>query len=204
VITEQEALRLKRAQNGDAAAFEEFVRENEKTVYRLALRTLGSREDAEDAAQETFLKAFASLRAFRGESSVKVWLCRIARNVCIDALRRRRETVSLTTEDESGETAEREIADMRADPAGIAERRDLQERVAAAVRLLPAEQREAFLLRAVAGCSYEEIAATLDTDLGTVKSRIFRARKKLAGILAETGNFSPPPASKRMKEGERA
>ena len=66
------------------------------------------------------------------------------------------------------------------------------------------QQREAFLLRAVAGCSYEEIAATLDTDLGTVKSRIFRARKKLAGILAETGNFSPPPASKRMKEGERA
>ena len=82
------------AQSGDSAAFEAIVRAHEATVYRLALRQLGSREDAEDAAQEVFLKAYTGLQSFRGDSKLSVWLYRITSNVCIDLLRRRRETVS--------------------------------------------------------------------------------------------------------------
>jgi len=202
-MTRQEELELlNRAQKGDVAAFEEIVRTHEKTVYNLALRTLGSCEDAEDAVQEVFLKAYTSLKSFRGESKISVWLYRITNNVCIDALRRRRTTVSLTgAEDDSGEAGELELPDDRFDPAAIAEQTDLREQVGKALQKLPAEQREAFLLRTVAQQSYEEIAATLGIDLGTVKSRIFRARKKLCTLLSDSGNFSAGDASNKTEGG---
>jgi RNA polymerase sigma-70 factor (ECF subfamily) len=204
LITEHEQLLLRRAQGGDEAAFEEIVRANEAVVYNLALRALGNREDAEDAAQEVFLRAFRSLKHFRGESSIRVWLCSVARTVCIDALRRRRGSERLTAEDADGNETELEIPDERFDPAVIAERKDRREQLAAALNLLPQEQREALLLCAVADLSYAEIAGMLSVDLGTVKSRIFRARKKLCAILSRDGNFSAAPASKEAEEGERA
>ena len=113
-MTSQEELELlRRAQRGDSAAFEEIVRAHEATVYHLALRQLGSREDAEDAAQEVFLKAYTGLQSFRGESKLSVWLYRITSNVCIDLLRRRKETVSLSAENEEGEPLELELPDER-------------------------------------------------------------------------------------------
>ena len=176
---EEERELLTRAQKGDSAAFEEIVRAHEATVFHLALRQLGNREDAEDAAQEVFLKAYTGLSSFRAESKLSVWLYRITSNVCTDFLRRRRETVSLSQENEDGEPLELELPDERFDPA-----------------------REILLLRELGGQSYEEIAATLEIDLGTVKSRIFRARKKLCALLE--GNFSGDSASKEKKGGERA
>ena len=201
---EEELTLLQRAQKDDMDAFETIVRAHEKTVYNLALRALGNPEDAEDAAQEVFLKAYTSIKSFRGESKISVWLYRITNNVCIDLLRKRKDTVSLSTEDADGEAAEFEIADTGFDPAAIAERNDLKERLAEAVQLLPQEQREAFLLRVVAEQSYEEIAATLGVDLGTVKSRIFRARKKLCALLSDGGNFSPGGASNDKEGGVQA
>ena len=104
----------------------------------------------------------------------------------------------------AGADTEIEIADETFDPAAIAERADLKARVGEAVRLLPQEQREAFLLRVVAEQSYEEIAATLGVDLGTVKSRIYRARRRLCVLLSENGNFSPGDASNDREGGVQA
>ena len=199
---EEERELLSRAQKGDSAAFESIVRAHEATVFHLALRQLGNREDAEDAAQEVFLKAYTCLSSFRAESKLSVWLYRITSNVCTDFLRRRRETVSLSREDEDGEPMELELPDERVDPAALAERKDLREQVGKALQALPPDAREILLLRELGGQSYEEIADTLEIDLGTVKSRIFRARKKLCALLE--GNFSGDSASKEKKGGERA
>ena len=199
---EEERELLSRAQKGDSAAFESIVRAHEATVFHLALRQLGNREDAEDAAQEAFLKAYTALASFRGDSRLSVWLYRITNNVCIDFLRRRRETVSLSQENEDGEPLELELPDERFDPAALAERKDLREQVGKALQALPPDAREILLLRELGGQSYEEIAETLSLDLGTVKSRIFRARKKLCALLE--GNFSGDSASKEKKGGERA
>lgn len=200
---EDELALLRRAQGGDLAAFEEIVRVHEKVVYHMALQTLGNREDAEDAAQDVFLKAYTSLKSFRGDSKISVWLYRITNNVCIDMLRRRKDAVSLSGDD-GEEGGEVELPDDSCDPADLAQRRDLQERLAAALQHLPQDQREAFLMRAVAELSYDEIAQTLGLDLGTVKSRIFRARKKLCEILEKNGNFSPSAASKKKEGGVKA
>ena len=171
---EEELSLLQRAQKDDINAFEAIVRAHEKTVYNLALRTLGNPEDAEDAAQEVFLKAYTSIKSFRSESRISVWLYRITNNVCIDLLRKRKDTVSLSTEDAEGAETEIEIADETFDPAAIAERADLKAHLGEAVKLLPQEQREAFLLRVVAEQSYEEIAATpqrLRPSSGRTKKR---------------------------------
>lgn len=194
---------LQRARKGDSAAFEEIVRAYEKTVYNLALRTLGNREDAEDAVQETFLKAYTALPGFRGESKLSVWLYRIASNVCTDALRRRRETVSLSAETEDGER-EVEIADLRFDPAAAAEKNALRTAVREAMNALPDASRRVLLLRELGGLSYDEIARTLEIDVGTVKSRIFRGRKKLCVLLAQNGNFFRFAASNSSEEGDQA
>ena len=198
---EEERSVLERARRGDAGAFEEIVRENEQTVYRLALRQLGNREDAEDAAQEVFLKAFTGLSSFRGESKISVWLYRITCNVCTDVLRKRRDSVSLSVETEEGEL-ELELPDERFDPVALTERSDLRAQVGEALKKLPADGREILLLREIGGQSYEEIAETLSLDIGTVKSRIFRARKKLCALLA--GNISDESPSNDGKGGVKA
>ena len=198
---EEERSILERAKRGDAAAFEALVRENEKTVYLLALRQLGNREDAEDAAQEVFLKAFTGLGSFRGESKISVWLYRITCNVCTDVLRRRKESVSLSAETEEGE-AELALPDERFDPVALTERKDLREQVGAALEKLPEDARRILLLREIGGQSYEEIAQTLELDIGTVKSRIFRARKKLCALLQ--GNILTEAPSKETKGGVQA
>ena len=198
---EREQLLLRKARSGDADAFEEIVRENEKTVYSLSLRHLGNPQDAEDAAQEVFLKAYSGLQRFRGDAKLSVWLYRITCNVCTDMLRRRKEIVSLSAEKEDG-TPALELSDERFDPAAIAERSELREKVGEALTMLPEEARRILLLREIAGQSYEEIARTLELDMGTVKSRIFRARKRLCVLLQ--GNISDEAASKNAEGGVQA
>ena len=113
-MTREEELRLvRRVQSGEADAFEELVKAHEKPVYNLALRLVGNPQDAEDMAQEAFLKVYRSLPEFRGESKFSVWLYRIVSNVCLDHLRRqgRRPASSLTTEDEDGEEQQWDVPD---------------------------------------------------------------------------------------------
>lgn len=195
---------VRKAAAGDRDAFEAIVLANEKPLYNLALRTLRQPEDAADAVQETFLKAYTGLSSFRGDSKLSVWLYRIMSNVCVDALRRRRETLSLSVEDGEGTATELELPDERFDPARIAEQNDLRDRVREAVERLPEDFRRPLLLREFGELSYEEIAGVLDLPAATVKTRIFRARKKLCALLAADGNFSGAAASKASEGGERA
>ena len=201
---EQELAVIRRVQRGDANAFEYLVAAYEKNVYNLALRMTGNPEDAEDMAQEAFLKAYSSLDSFRGDSKFSVWLYRIVSNTCLDFLRvrsRRRET-SLEREDEGAGTGQQEIPDDSLSPERLFERKLTRESVQRGLMSLPEDQRKILLLREIEGLSYEEIAHVLSLESGTVKSRIFRARRRLCVFLASDGNISTPVSSKRSGGGE--
>ena len=203
-MTQEEELQLIRlVLAGETEAFEALVRAHEKNVYNLALRMTGDPQDAEDMAQEAFLKAYRSLGDFRSESRFSVWLYRIVSNVCLDFLRRRsrRPSVSLTTEDDEGEELQRDVPDERFSPETLLERRLTREAVREGLRELPEEQRQILLLREIEGLSYEEIGEILDLEPGTVKSRIFRARKRLCAFLLREGNIPDEFTSKSARGG---
>ncbi|MBP3538247.1 MAG: sigma-70 family RNA polymerase sigma factor, partial [Oscillospiraceae bacterium] len=115
---EQENAVVRAVLNGDVNAFEMLVREYEKNVYNLALRMVGNSEDAADMSQEAFIKAYNSLDSFRGDSKFSVWLYRIVSNVCLDFIRsrKRKQTVSLSMEDDNGDDVELDIADDTQSP----------------------------------------------------------------------------------------
>ncbi|MBR3474738.1 MAG: sigma-70 family RNA polymerase sigma factor [Oscillospiraceae bacterium] len=177
----------------------------EKNVFNVALQMTGNREDAQDMAQEAFLKAYTSLSSFRGDSRFSSWLYRIVSNVCLDYLRRqnRRPKSSLTVEDDEGETVELDIPDESQSPEALLERKLTREAVRRGLRELPPEQRQILLLREIQGLSYDEIAEAMDLEPGTVKSRIFRARKKLCAFLLQDGNI-PDSISSRSPRGSDA
>lgn len=200
---EEEAGIIERVQNGDADAFEGLVTAYERNVYNLALRMTGNSEDAADMSQEAFLKAYNSLQSFRGESKFSVWLYRIVSNVCLDFLRRksRRQAVSLSMEDEGGEEVQLELPDESQSPETLLERSMTREAVRRGLEALPAEQRQILLLREIQGLSYDEIALALELETGTVKSRIFRARKRLCAFLLRDGNIPDPVSSSKQRGG---
>ncbi len=201
---EEEIKIIKKAQKGDSSAFEELVRAHEGFVYNLALRSLRSQEDAMDAAQEVFIKAWTSLGSFRGDSKFSVWLYRITGNVCTDMLRKKRgDVISLSFVDNEGSESELEIADSAPTPQEALEQGERSAALMKALDSLPIDYRRVLMLRESGGMSYEEIAMALNLDIGTVKSRIFRARKKLCEILSNDGNFSDYTSSKTRKGGEQ-
>lgn len=203
MANEEERMLIAQAQKGDRYAFETIVYAYERTLYNYALRMLGGPEDAADAVQEAFLKAYAGLPAFRGESRLSTWLFRILNNVCVDMLRARRETVSLTAETKDGDLVDMNLPDERFNPARLVQQKELREHVRAAVERLPEEFRAPLLLREFGGQSYAEIAETMALDPGTVKTRIFGARKKLCALLAGYGNFLGKIPSKNTEGGVR-
>lgn len=188
------------ARAGDQAAFAELIHLYEKRVLALAGRMCRNPEDAAEAAQEAFFAAWQGLKSFRGESSFSTWLYRLTSNACVDLLRRegrRQGTVSL---DDEGP----DIPGQIPSPQEEAERRELREKIEAGLRALPPEYRAVLVLREIHQLRYEEIAQALGLDVGTVKSRISRGRKRLRSFLLEYGNFSSPPSSKETgKEGRR-
>lgn len=201
---EQENLIVQQVLDGDTNAFEELVLEYEKKVYNVALRMVNNQEDAEDITQEAFIKAYNSLSGFRGDSKFSVWLTRIVSNMCLDLIRSRgrRPTISLSVEDEDGENVELEISDMRQSPETLMDQQLTKESVRRGLKQLPDEYREILLLREIQGLSYEEISAALDLEVGTVKSRIYRGRKKLCDYLIKDGNIPDFTSSVKMRGGE--
>ncbi len=179
-VQRQKDMRIAQAQQGDLTAFEELVREHERKIYNLCFSTMGSAEDAADMAQETLLKAWRALQRFDGRSSLGTWLYRIAVNTCLDELRRRknRTTVSIQNLAEKGWEPEDDGGDF-------VERSIQREEVRQALRELPDDYRTVLILRDIQGFSYDEIAAILSCPVGTVRSRLNRARgnmvKKLSG-----------------------
>ena len=193
---------IKSVLEGDVNAFEQLVTKYEKTVYNLALRMTGNAEDAADMMQEAFLKAYRSLKNFRGDSKFSVWLYRIVSNVCLDFLRSksRKPTVSLTAENDEGEETEIEVADLAPNPEECLMSSLTKDAINRGLKALPPEQREILLLREVSGLSYEEISEALGLELSTVKTRIFRGRKRLAAFLINDGNIPEKYASKKTEE----
>ena len=201
---EQEAAIVRKVLGGDANAFETLVLEYEKNVYNIALRMTGNSEDAADMTQEAFIKAYNSLQSFRGDSKFSVWLYRIVSNVCLDFLRskNRRPTVSLSVEDDDGEDAQLDVADESQSPELLLDRKLTRDSVRRGLASLPPDYRQILLLREIQGLSYDEIAQALSLEVGTVKSRIFRARKRLCTFLIDDGNISDFSSSGKMKGGE--
>ena len=179
--------------DGDLDRFEELVHAYEKGIYNLCLRMLGDEQDALDATQEAFFKAFRALSSFRGDSRFSTWLYRLAGNVCLDMLRRRPAVPTLSMDDDDAPLF---LADDSPSPEDLLERREIHRAVSDALAAMPPEFRQAVVLRDVNGLSYEEIADVTGLEAGTVKSRIYRARKKLAAVLLAGGNFSVPQTSK--------
>ena len=202
---EQEAMIVQRIIGGETEAFELLVLEYQKNVYNVALRITGNAEDAADMAQEAFIKAFNSISSFKGDSRFSVWLYRIVSNVSVDFLRSkaRRPSSSLSIENEEGETVELEIADESLSPEKLLETKLSSQAVRRGLDSLPEDYRQILLLREIQGLSYDEIAQILDIEIGTVKSRIFRARKKLCAYLIKDGNIPDFVSSGIIEGGER-
>ena len=194
---------IERVLGGDVNAFEELVLRYEGTVYSLALRMVSNREDAADMTQEAFIKAYNSLPSFRGDSRFSSWLYRIASNVCLDFLRSksRRPQSSLTLGGDDDEDVQLEIPDPAAGPEEQLIKKLSMQSLSEGLKLLPDNQRQILAMRELGGMSYAEIGAALSLEEGTVKSRIFRARKKLCAFLLESGNIPESLASNTAKGG---
>ena len=161
-----DAFLLAAAQDGDVDAFEALVRRHQAAVFRVALRMLGSRADAQDATQETFVRAWRALPAFRRQSAVSTWLYRIVTRRCLDLITSRRLTAGLDELDFASDS----------DPVQATEERERLRAVTRAIAALPGEQRAALVLREFEGLAYQEVADVLGTSLAAVKGRIHRAR----------------------------
>lgn len=171
--------------NANAQAFEAAVAPWERQVYFTCLRIMGNRQDAEDCAQEAMLKAYQAFSGFRGESKVSTWLYTIAARCCMDALRRRRDMVSLDSLREVGWEAEGD----KPSPYLQLEQAERRRLLGEAIGRLPAEHRLVLTLCDLQGMSYEEAARAMDCALGTVKSRLSRARAGLKQLLTADGEL---------------
>ena len=194
-----------RAGAGDQEAFEQLVRDNQNRVYSLAVRLVGDREEAADLAQEAFLKAWQGLSSFQRESSFSTWIYRLTTNVCIDYLRRkkRRQEVEPAVSLDDEDSGWAEPADAGQDPQGKLEEAERSRALSRGLERLPDHHRQVLVMRELSGLSYQEIGAATGLDLGTVKSRIARARLALRKILLEDGNFFDSPSSNPTKESKR-
>lgn len=169
------------AQAGDEVAFRRIVEHYERAVFAVAYRMTCDAAQAEDLAQEVFLRVWRKFDTFRPSEPLRPWLLRLATNVCINALKKRRLPVVSMQAEEDGET--REPAARGPEAGEIAERRELAERLERAVAELPDEYRLVITLRHVEEMSYDQIAQALGKPLGTVKVQLFRARERLRRML---------------------
>jgi RNA polymerase sigma-70 factor (ECF subfamily) len=170
---------VERVQRGETTVFRMLVELHQKRIYNLCYRMLQNAEEARDATQETFLKAYRSLGGFRHESSFTTWLCRIAANECINRTRRQ-DFLSLDDMQEEGRL---QLADSAPSPFESVERTEVQSMLRGAIDALPIPYRLAITLYHLNELSYEEIARVMGVPIGTVKTYLFRARATLKSKL---------------------
>jgi RNA polymerase sigma-70 factor (ECF subfamily) len=188
----EEASLIAAAQQGKVDAFNELVLAYQQQVYNLAYRILGDPASAGDAAQDAFISAFENIGRFRG-GSFKSYLLRIVSNRCYDELRRwkRRPATSFEDFGEVDEEANPALVNGGERPEDYAERQEMAHIIQAGIETLPPDQRITLALSDVQGLSYQEIAAATEVSLGTVKSRLARARGKLRDYLQAQGELLP-------------
>jgi RNA polymerase sigma factor (sigma-70 family) len=169
---------LDRLRAGEGSAFEELVTAYQHRVFGVAVRMLGSAAEAQEVAQEVFLRAHRGLAGFRGDAKLSTWLYAIASRLCLNRLQRGERRLV-----RQGEEALLRLADERRRPDAALERSELETALARAIAELPEERRIVVVLRDLEGLSYEEIAKVLELELGTVRSRLHRARADLRDKL---------------------
>ncbi len=190
---------IEAARKGDLDAFNTLVLAYQHQVYNLAYRIMGDEASAADVAQEAFISAYKHMSSFRGES-FKSWMYRIVTNASYDELRRRKRRPAVSLEglvDDSDTEIEYDIPDESIGPEARLEQRELASAIQAGIETLPHDQRITLVLSDVQGMSYEEIASITGSNLGTVKSRLSRARAKLRDYLLASGELLP--ASLRLR-----
>lgn len=176
--------------NGNVNAFEALVKKYEKMIYNLAFTKLGNHENAQDLTQECFLRAYKMLRSYRTDAAFSTWIYRICQNLIYDFYRanknKRNAEVSLYLQNDGEELKEREIADISSEPLEIILRNEKIEKIRELIKSLPDDLRDIIIMRDINNLSYNEIAESLDIEIGTVKSRISRAREKLKQYMIES------------------
>lgn len=177
---------VERLKNRDEAAFAELVGKYERFVFNTALQSVKNYDDASDISQEVFVKVYRSIGGFKGNSTVSTWLYRITVNVCIDFSRKNKlykNTTAIETEDDEGERYEIPLPDYTYNPELKLENKELSAALQKAVNSLPSGSKEIIIMRDINGMTYNEIAEALGIELGTVRSRLARARIKLRNKL---------------------
>lgn len=185
---------VQRVQRGDRRAFDLLIIKYQRKIMRLLSRMIHDPADVEDVAQEAFIKAYRALPQFRGDSAFYTWLYRIAINSARNwqAARHRRPNTVSTLENDEGETFDQiDGLSDHATPESLLASRQIGETVNEAIEALPEDLRAAIILREIEGMSYEDIAQTMGCPIGTVRSRIFRAREAIATQLRPVLDTDP-------------
>lgn len=183
-------LLVRAAQRGDMAAFEELVARHRDRIFARAYSMMRNEEEAVDLSQEAWVKAWQRLAQFQGDSSFGTWMTRIVINLCLDQLRKqkRQRTESIEAMDEESGGVERQMPVITVNPTAGLERGELRERIDRALGQLSHEHRTVLVLNEFEEMEYKEIAKTMGCSIGTVMSRLFYARRKLAVLLADLKN----------------
>lgn len=184
--SEDQAL-VRAAQRGDMAAFEELVARHRDKLYARAYSMMRNEEEAIDLSQEAWVKGWQRLVQFHGESSFGTWMTRIVINLCLDELRKqkRQRTESIEAMDEDSGGVERQMPIITVNPTAGLERAELRQRIDRALGQMSYEHRTVLILHEFEELEYKEIAKVMDCSIGTVMSRLFYARRKMAALLAD-------------------
>src|SRR5437867_1029868 len=176
---------VRRAQRGDMVAFEELVARHRDKIYARAFSMMRNEDEATDLSQEAWVKGWQRLKQFQGDSSFVTWMTRIVINLCLDQLRKhkrqRAESIELMEEESGG--VERQMPIVQVNPTAGLERRELRQRIDKAMGQLSYEHRTVLILHEFEELEYKEIAKRMQCSIGTVMSRLFYARRKMANLM---------------------
>jgi RNA polymerase sigma-70 factor (ECF subfamily) len=177
---------VKAAQRGDMPAFEELVARHRDKIYARAFSMMRSEEDAVDLSQEAWVKGWQRLKQFQGDSSFVTWMTRIVINLCLDQLRKqkRQRSESIESLEEESGGVERQMPTVVINPTEGLERQELRQRIDKAMGQLSYEHRTVLILHEFEELEYKEIAKRMECSIGTVMSRLFYARRKMANLMA--------------------
>ncbi|NMB32796.1 MAG: sigma-70 family RNA polymerase sigma factor [Clostridium sp.] len=189
-MPEEEKNLIKKARTGDIKAFEELIKGCQSKVFNIAYRMVGNTDEAYEIAQEVFLKAYKSIKDFKGNSLFSTWLYRITTNTCLDELRKKKKVISLDEDIKFGDASiKHQIRDDSPGPEDLIEKAETVKLVNEMIELLPEDYKSVIVLRDIQGFSYKEISQIIKCPIGTVKSRINRARQMLKELFLKNGEL---------------